>query len=466
MPDLISRLLLNRYRVESFIGRGAMSEVYKVWDSQRNTHLAMKLLHEELALDAIFLRRFQREARTLAQLQHPNIVRFYGLEEADEVLVFILMDYVEGSTLQREIRQLHAPLSYTRVLEIFRPVCSAIHYAHLQGMIHCDIKPSNILIHLNGNVLVTDFGLAHLVEGSSGLSVISGGTPAYMSPEQVRGDTLTPQTDLYSLGVILFEVLTGGQQPFTGEDPNAASTIRDNVLWEQVNKPAPSPRAFNLDLTPEIESVVLKCLAKAPSERYGSAIDLLVALEIACEQQLANMMPQPDWLASSPAAHPPGEVPRLAPEKSAGRPRRSRRIDLAMIALLLILLMAIAGIVLARSNFFGPALTQPIVPSITASVPTASSAAIIESTATSTVTPTLTPTSTSTVTPTSTPTVTPTSTTTSTATTTVTPTPKRTPTRRPRTPTPTITRTPTIELTPTPSPTEKRGPRPTPTPAP
>ena len=452
MSDLVGRTLLDRYRVEAFIGRGAMAEVYKVWDTQRTTRLAMKLLHEELAMDAIFLRRFQREARTLSLLQHPNIVRFYGLEE-DDLLVFILMDYVEGTTLQREIHQTHGPLELTRVLEIFRPVCSAIHYAHLQGTIHCDVKPSNILIHQNGHVLVTDFGLAHLFEGSSSVSVIGGGTPAYMSPEQARGDVLTPQTDIYSLGVILFETLTGGERPFTGEESVAANTVRGNVLWAQMNLPAPSPRRYNPAITSEIETVVMRCLQKTPADRFTSALDMLVTLEIACEAQLA---PSSRAIVASPIITKPVVRPKA---KTPAEPRRRRWLTVMMFAVLLILLVGSVGLLWLRLNGAAAINLLPI------DTPTAT----ITASPTPSPSPTPTPTSTPTPTPTATftPTPSPTPTYTATPTATFTPTPTYTRTRPPRTATPTWTPTAAEPTqTPLPTATEKPERQPTKKPAP
>lgn len=453
MNDLVGLTLLNRYRVERFIGRGAMAEVYQVWDTRRTTYLAMKLLHDELAMDSIFLRRFQREARTLSQLQHPNIVRFYGLEEDDQ-RVFILLDYVDGTTLQREIHSAEGPLPLPRVMEIMRPVCSAIHYAHLQGHIHCDVKPSNILIHRNGNILVTDFGLAHLTEGATSVSVISGGTPAYMSPEQVRGEELTPQTDIYSLGVVLYELLTGGERPFTGENSSAAHTLRGNVLWEQVNLEAPSPRRFNRNLLPEVEAVVMRCLAKRPVDRFATTLELLVALEVAGEEQLAAASPTRSIAAPTIGAAPKrGTTP-------ARIGRRSRRpVGLLIGGAAAIVLGAIgAGLWLGN---VGVSIDPPYVgsgnpvlsPTATSSAtPTDIPTATATSNPTATATPTWTPTRTATPTVTLTPTATPT------------PTATRRPTRRP-TATPTATETPTLmpTETSTPVPTDRPEgpPRPT-----
>jgi serine/threonine-protein kinase len=435
MADLVGRILLNRYRVESFIGRGAMADVYKVWDTERVSFLAMKVLHEELAMDAVFLRRFQREARTLSQLQHPSIVRFYGLEE-DDLLVCMMLDYVEGSTLQREIRQAQQPLALSRVTEIYRPVCSAIHYAHLQGAVHCDLKPSNILIADAGRVLVTDFGLAHMLEGATSTTMIGGGTPAYMAPEQVRGDELTRQTDIYALGVILFEMLTGGERPFTGEESEASGSLRSKVMAAHLSLKAPSPRLYNPRLSAQLEAVVARCLQKNPADRYSTALDLLIALENAIDRRA---------LITPMAAV---EDPIVPPRPTAARSTNDRRRRWIAIGAVTAVL-AIGGSAILITN----PRTQPL-PAVT--VP---DQAIVSPTATATPTPT------PTATPSATPTATSTPTSTSTPATTPTPTLTRTPTRRPTLrPTATSTDTPTPLPTDTPSPTATDKPERTPKP--
>jgi serine/threonine protein kinase len=276
MTNLIGQTFLERYRVEEFIGRGGMAEVYKVWDSTRSVHLAMKLLREDIAEDKVFLRRFKREARTLSNLQHPNIVRFYGLEQ-DNDLAFMLMDYVEGTTLRKEIFRAKRPFPPERVLEIMRPVCSALHYAHQMGMVHCDAKPGNIMIESSGRVLVTDFGIARMTDAATA-TMVGIGTPAYMAPEQVQGENPSPRTDIYALGVLLFEMLTGGERPFTGELADTTGSTGEKVRWEKIHLEPPSPRKWNAEISAELESIVLRCLAKDPAERYSNTIELLNAL--------------------------------------------------------------------------------------------------------------------------------------------------------------------------------------------
>lgn len=441
MADLVGRTVLNRYRVDSFIGRGAMADVYKVWDTQRVSFLAMKVLHEELAMDAVFLRRFQREARTLAQLQHPSIVRFYGLEE-DDLFVCILLEFIDGSTLQREIRQAHQPLPLSRVVEIFRPVCSAIHYAHLQGLVHCDLKPSNIMIANAGYVLVTDFGLAHMLEGATSATLIGGGTPAYMAPEQVRGDELIRQTDLYALGVILFEMLTGGERPFVGDESPATGSLRNKVMWEHMHQAAPSPRKYNPRVSAQLEAVVNRCLQKKPTDRFATALDLLVALEIAIDKTA---------LISTAAA--PIEPPRPIEVVASSINRRRRWIAIGALTALL----AVGGGAVLIANPIGRPPLEANVPDQAAATPTVTETVAPTPSPTSTSTAIATATATATATLTATSTETPTATVTRTATATATAAPTRRPTRRP-TAIPTETPTPLPTDTATPASTERPEP--------
>jgi serine/threonine protein kinase/Tol biopolymer transport system component len=277
MNQLIGQKIAGRYRVDAFLGKGGMAEVYKVWDQNRSVHLAMKILHADLAEDKIFLRRFRREAQTLSKLQHPNIVRFYGLGQADE-LVFMLMEYVEGTTLRKEIFKSDQPFSLEKAARVVRPVCAALHYAHRSGFIHCDIKPANIMIHNNGTILVADFGIARMTEAAT-VTMVGAGTPAYMAPEQARGEEPVVQTDIYALGIILFEMLTGGERPFTGEQARTTGSTSEKIRWEQLNLKPPSPRRFNSDIHPELAAFILKCLEKKRENRYADILEFLSTFE-------------------------------------------------------------------------------------------------------------------------------------------------------------------------------------------
>lgn len=270
-------LLGNRYRIEKSLGRGGMAEVYKVWDTQRGVALAMKVLREDLAEDIVFLRRFEREAKNLTRLQHPNIVRCYGLEQEGRT-AFMLMDYIEGGTLRSEIFDAHGPLALQRILEIMQPVCSALNYAHQMGMVHCDVKSANIMIHKNGTVYLGDFGIARGMDSATS-TMVGIGTPAYMAPELIKGEDPTPQTDIYALGIVLYEMLTGGERPFTGERATITGTTVEKVRWEHLMLEPTPMSSFNPKISQELEKVVMRCLEKDQENRFHRVQDLLFSLE-------------------------------------------------------------------------------------------------------------------------------------------------------------------------------------------
>ena len=277
MPNLSGKTINKRYKVIESLGRGGMAEVYKVWDTQRQEHLAAKVLREDLAHDLIFLKRFEREARTLAKLQHPNIVRFYGLEQ-DEMLVMMLMDYIEGESLRELIfRNRGKGLSSSEITRVIQPIATALHYAHQKGIVHCDLKPGNILIDKNGEVYISDFGIARHIDAAT-MTLIGAGSPAYMAPELVRGQEPTPQSDIYSLGIVLYEMLTGGERPFTGDKTTITGSTAEKVRWEQVRLSPESPRKHNKNISSEMEAVVLQCLEKKQGKRFTSAVALLSVL--------------------------------------------------------------------------------------------------------------------------------------------------------------------------------------------
>jgi len=319
VSDLVGRTIAGRYQVKQFIGRGGMADVYKVWDTQRAADLAMKVLHDDLAEDQVFLRRFRREAQTLAKLKHPNIVRFYELGQ-DGDLVFMIMEFVDGITLGKATSRINKPFTPAQVLGVIQPVCAALHFAHNISLIHCDIKPANIMIDQTGRVLLTDFGIARMTEGAATATMVGAGTPAYMSPEQVAGAEPTPQADIYSLGVVLYYLFTGGQRPFTGERATTTGTIADKLRWEQRNLEPPSPSTYNPGISPELEAVILRCLAKNPRKRYGTVDELLNDLQNAIKVQ-------PESLPSSVLAREekPVDFPLSSTVSAGASPAGSRR---------------------------------------------------------------------------------------------------------------------------------------------
>ena len=356
MPDLINQTLLNRYHVIESLGRGGNAEVYKVWDSHRSSFLALKLLHADLALDRVFLRRFKREAQTLARLQHPNIVRFYDLEQ-DGRLVFMLMDYVEGESLKHKIFDANGPMPSNQIMEIIRPLCQALQYAHNEGFVHSDVKPGNILIDKTGRVMLTDFGIARMTETAT-VTMIGAGTPAYMSPEQARGESPTPQTDIYALGVILFEMLTG-ERPFTGENAKTTGGTSEKVRWEQMNLPVPSPRKFNQNISPELEAVVLKCLEKKPENRYQDINALTLAIQIAMKDNLLGSIAVAKEPSIAPQSRKKYEHSRLSPRKERVKKSRSaitqteqidKMIQYVAVGIILSIVVVFAWMILSKGT--------------------------------------------------------------------------------------------------------------------
>jgi len=269
-------VVAQRYKVINLIGEGTGGEVYKVWDSKRSTYLALKLLKPEWNDDPKIIANFLNEAKSLSNLQHPNIVRFYELV-ANEDMAFFVMDYVEGITLRSILRDSAEPLTFERILSMIAPICRALNYAHQQMIIHCDVKPENILIDRNGLIYLTDFGIAlHGLNGGAYLGVA--GTPAYMAPEQINGVGVSPQTDVYALGVILYELFTQ-KRPFQGINSSDQRTINDRIRWEQVNMLPIPPNQVDHRVGKDVNDVILTCLNKKPNQRFSGTIELLDALE-------------------------------------------------------------------------------------------------------------------------------------------------------------------------------------------
>jgi serine/threonine protein kinase len=306
MADLTGRTLNRRYRVEELIGRGGMAEVYRAYDTRRNYPVAIKVLREDLAEDWEFIQRFRAEAENLAHLAHQNIVRFYSLEQ-DQRIAFIVMDYIDGDTLRGRLFDMRGPLSPAKALAILRQLAAALHYAHSEGILHRDVKAGNIMLRSDGTALLSDFGIAKAADAATATTVMPG-TPAYMSPEQCQGGLLDARTDVYSLGVVLYEMLAG-RRPFAGTQAPDTVTggTRERIRWEQIYALPPSPRTYNPALTESMARVMLKALAKNPGDRYPSALALLQDFEQACAPP-------------KPAPSPPRRPSRFLPRPSPYRP--------------------------------------------------------------------------------------------------------------------------------------------------
>ncbi len=276
--------IVGPYRITEQLGSGGMATVYKAYHASLDRYVAVKILHPAFKANPQFFERFQREARIVANLEHPHIIPVYDFSEHNGE-PYLVMRFVEGDTLKHRMDAL--PMAPTEILHLVRPVCQALSYAHQKGVLHRDIKPSNIMISESGDVFLTDFGLARMVQtGESTLSQdMMVGTPQYISPEQAQGiSQLDGRTDIYSLGVVLFEMLTG-RVPFSADTPFA--TVHDHIYT-----PLPLPSAINPGIDSNVERMLLKTLAKEPKDRFESAAELLTALETTLNIQPTTLSAQ------------------------------------------------------------------------------------------------------------------------------------------------------------------------------
>lgn len=279
MANLIGQVILGQYRVDRFIASGGMGTVYKVWDLKRNVSLAMKVLHADFAEDPSTFKYFKREANALQKLRHPNVVPFYGLFQFEEG-AFILEHYINGPSLRDVLKKHPKGLPLTETLAYMQALCAALGYAHANGVVHCDIKPGNVMMDSGGHIYLADFGIARHAESTS-TTIAGAGTPSYMAPEQIQSALVTPATDIYALGVLFFELLTG-QRPFRGDEQASSGTSKtsgERVRYAHLNLAPPDPRNLNPNIPPAIVAILFKCLEKDPPKRYQTTTDLLSALQ-------------------------------------------------------------------------------------------------------------------------------------------------------------------------------------------
>ena len=261
-----AKVYSGRYEILRHVARGGMAEVYLARDQLLDRPVALKILFPELSVDPSFVERFRREAQAAANLSHPNVVSVYDWGEEDGVY-FIVMEFVDGRPLSSIIRSEGALLA-DRAAAIGAEVAAALAFAHRSGVVHRDVKPGNVLIDVNGSVKVADFGIARAANAKENLTQTGAvmGTATYFSPEQAQGFGVDPRSDVYSLGVVLYETVTG-RPPFSGDSPVA-------IAYKHVREQPVPPRRINPAIPPDFEAIVLQAMAKDPNDRYASAEEL------------------------------------------------------------------------------------------------------------------------------------------------------------------------------------------------
>ncbi len=345
MSQQSQQVFSGRYEIVRHLARGGMAEVYLAHDLMLDRPVALKVLFPELSTDRNFVERFRREAQAAANLSHPNIVSIYDWGE-EEGTYFIVMEYIEGRTLGQIIRS-EGPLLADRAAEIGADVAAALGFAHKSGVVHRDVKPGNVLISPTGVVKVTDFGIARAANSDQDLTQTGAvmGTATYFSPEQAQGNRVDGRSDVYSLGVVLYE-MSIGRPPFSGDNPMA-------IAYKHVREEPVPPRSINADVPEALEAIVLQAMAKNPNDRYTSADELRQDLLRFRQGRvvLANptvAVPVVDATVAAPAFETTRVVDRTRVEERAaparGGPPPAKRGTGAFVVLLLVLLAVLGGL--------------------------------------------------------------------------------------------------------------------------
>lgn len=353
---------LGRYQIIEHLGRGGMAEVYKAYQPRLDRNVSIKVLHTFLAGEENFLARFQREAKAIAMLRHPNIVQVYDFDYDEEWdIYYMVMEFIGGPTLKVQLQDLAARKEQMPLDEAVRIVMAlgeALDYAHQRGMIHRDIKPGNIMFTDDGQVVLTDFGIARMIN-LSGLTASGAiiGTPSYISPEQAMGRPGDERSDIYSLAIVFYQLITG-DLPFDAETSMG-------IILKHISEPPPSPRALRPDLPEAVEQVLVRALAKDPTQRYQVVTEFTTDLQRAAAGQMLMLPPLKETeIAPSPPrtiSRPPTQeqtplpsstpIPTPVPAPTPiPAPRQRRWGGLVMLGVALILLLGTAGVLASRDR--------------------------------------------------------------------------------------------------------------------
>src|SRR5919109_4545143 len=347
MDTLQSGQMLGPYRIITQIGKGGMATVYKAYQASIDRYVAVKVLPSQLAESKEFATRFQQEARIIAKLEHPHILPVFDYGESNGVAYFV-MRYLEAGTLKDRMVA-GRPLPIKEIDKLFTQLTDALSYAHSHGVVHRDLKPANALVDSQGNIFLTDFGIAKLLESASPRLTQTDaimGTPAYISPEQAQGQPVDQRSDIYSLGIILYEMVTGSV-PFVAETPLA-------VLFKHISDPLPPPSSVKPDVSPAIEQVILKALAKNPEDRFATAAEFLAAWKRALETK-DTMQQAPESVTVPPSRTSSGERIQQKPVPATKTTSKSGMPAIGIIGCLVgaCALFSLAGLALLASNWRG-----------------------------------------------------------------------------------------------------------------
>ena len=342
------RVLAERYELVELLARGGMSEVYLAQDRRLSRPVAVKVLASELSRDPAFVERFRREAQAAANLNHANIVSVFDWGQDGETS-FIVMEYIDGRSV-RELIRARGRLDDLQVAGIGSEIAAALASAHAAGVVHRDIKPANVLISSSNQVKVTDFGIARAGTGGTELTRTGSvmGTATYFSPEQAQGLECDARSDVYSLGIVLYEMATGSP-PFSGD--NAVT-----VAYQQVQEQVPPPSTRNPEIAPALEAIILTCLAKDPAARYQSADDLRADLlrfrrgeALVGGPQFANVVDLEATAAHAAVAGGATAAAGAAASRQAPR-GRNRGTVLGVGAIIVVLIAVLAGLLISRAG--------------------------------------------------------------------------------------------------------------------